>query len=147
MYGAIPFPPGLSDTRFLLDTYVEPALSRIEGVGNVEIWGMSDKQVLVEMDQDKMSSHGINMFQTVNDLRSQNVIVPGGWIVEGGKKIYLRSVGRYQTVQELSETVVDPEHQLTLKDIASVSYKTPKKYRSDRINGQESMGFTIFSIF
>ena len=144
VWGAITFPPGLSDTRFLLDTYVEPALSRIEGVGNVEIWGMSNKQVLVEMDQDKMSSHGINMFQAVNDLNSQNVTVPGGWIVEGGKKIYLRSVGRYQTVQELSETIVDPEHQLTLKDIASVSYKPPKKYRSDRINGQESMGFTIF---
>lgn len=143
MAGAITFPPGSGDPRFLLDTYIEPAFRRIEGVGNVQLWGTPSKQVLVEVDQDRMRSHDINMFQTVNDLRSQNVVVPGGWIVEGGKKIYLRSVGRYQTVEELSETVIDPAHQLSLKDIASVSYKPPRKDWSNRINGQESMGFEI----
>ena len=59
------------------------------------------------------------------------------------KKIYLRSVGRYKTVEELSETIVDPEHQLSLKDIASVSYEPPQKDWSNRINGQEAMGFEI----
>lgn len=143
MAGSITFPPGSGDPRFLMDTYIEPAFRRIEGVGNVELWGTPDKQVLVEMDQDRMRSHDINMFQAVNDLRSQNVTVPGGWIVEGGKKIYLRSVGRYKTVEELSETIVDPEHQLSLKDIASVSYEPPQKDWSNRINGQEAMGFEI----
>ncbi len=143
MAGSITFPPGSGDPRFLMDTYIEPAFRRIEGVGNVELWGSPDKQVLVEMDQDRMRSHDINMFQAVNDLRSQNVTVPGGWIVEGGKKIYLRSVGRYKTVEELSETIVDPEHQLSLKDIASVSYEPPQKDWSNRINGQEAMGFEI----
>ena len=76
-----------------MDTYIEPAFRRIEGVGNVELWGTPDKQVLVEMDQDRMRSHDINMFQAVNDLRSQNVTVPGGWIVEGGKKKDLPALG------------------------------------------------------
>ncbi len=141
--GAIAFPPGTADPRFLLDTYIEPALRRIEGVGNVEQWGTPSKQVLVEVDQDKLRSHGINMFQTVNDLRSQNLTVPGGWIIEGGKKIYLRSMGRYSTIDELRETVIDPQHQLSLGDIASVSYKPPRKDWANRINGQESMGFEI----
>ena len=52
-------------------------------------------------------------------------------------------MGRYKTVEELSETIVDPEHQLSLKDIASVSYEPPQKDWSNRINGQEAMGFEI----
>ncbi|MGY8825907.1 MAG: efflux RND transporter permease subunit [Candidatus Latescibacterota bacterium] len=141
--GAITFGPGVTDPRFLIDTYIDPALRRIDGVGNVEVWGTEGKMVLVELDQSKVRSHDVNIFETVNELRSQNVTVPGGWIIEGGKKIYLRSMGRYESVDELSNTVIDPEHQLKLADVASVQYKPPRKDWVNRIDRQESLGFGI----
>jgi len=141
--GAITFGPGVTDPRFLIETYIEPALRRIDGVGNVETWGTAGKMVLVELDQNKVRSHGVNTFQMVNELRSQNLTVPGGWIIEGGKKIYLRSMGRYQSVEELSNTIIDPEYQLRLGDVASVEYKTPRKDWVNRIDRQESLGFGI----
>jgi HAE1 family hydrophobic/amphiphilic exporter-1 len=141
--GAITFGTGVTDPAFLIETYIEPALRRIDGVGNVETWGTMDKMVLVELDQNKVRSHDVNIFETVNELRSQNLTVPGGWIIEGGKKIYLRSMGRYDSVEELGNTVIDSEHQLKLNDVASVAYKMPKQDWVNRIDRQESLGFGI----
>jgi HAE1 family hydrophobic/amphiphilic exporter-1 len=143
MAGDITFATERVDPRFLVDTYVEPALRRVEGVGNVEIWGSRSKQVLIELDQGKVRSHGVNVFQTVNSLRDQNLTIPGGWVIEGGKKIYVRSVGRFRDVEEIANTVVDPEHHLKLDDIAEVTYKRPKKDWVNRIDGHESLGFGI----
>ena len=143
MEGAIVFDTPKTDARFLIDTYLEPAMRRVDGVGNVDIWGSRSKEVLVELDQGKVRGHGINVYDAVQSLRDQNLTVPGGWVIEGGKKIYVRSVGRFQDVEEISNTIVDPEHQLQLDDIAEVSYKRPKKDWVNRIDRKESLGFGI----
>ena len=143
MDGAIIFETQHADPRHLIDTYVEPALRRVDGVGNIELWGSPSKQVIVELDRDKMRSHQINVFEALNSLRAQNLTVPGGWVIEGGKKIYVRSVGRFQDVAELANTVVDPAHQLRLDDIAEVSYKRPEQDWVNRINRKESLGFGV----
>ena len=143
MEGAIIFDGQKADARFLIDTYLEPAMRRVDGVGNVDIWGSRSKEVLVELDQGKVRGHGVNVLQAVNSLRDQNLTIPGGWVTEGGKKIYVRSVGRFQNVEEIANTVVDPEHQLQLDDIAEVSYKRPKQDWVNRMDRKESLGFGI----
>jgi len=96
MEGAIVFDTPKADTRFLIDTYLEPAMRRVDGVGNVDIWGSRSKQVLIELDQGKVRGHGANIYDAVQSLRDQNLTVPGGWVIEGGKKSYVWSVGRFQ---------------------------------------------------
>ncbi len=132
-----------ADPRQLIDTYVEPALRRVDGVGNIELWGSPSKQVIVELDQGKVHGHQINIFETLNSLRAQNLTVPGGWVIEGGKKIYVRSVGRFQNIEEIANTVVDPEHQLRLGDIAEVSYKRRNQDWVNRIDRKEALAFGV----
>ena len=143
MAGNISFAEPPVDARLLIDTYLEPALRRIDGVGNVEIWGSRSKRVLVELDQGKVKGHGVNVFEAVEGLRNQNITLPGGYVIEGGKKIYVRSVGRFQSVDEIADMVVDREHQLQLDDIAKVSYKRPQRDWINRMDGKESLGFGI----
>lgn len=141
--GNISFPKLTKDLQFLLESYIDPAFRRIDGVGDIRIFGESGKEVVVEVDREKVDSHGVNLALAVNDVRSQNFNLPGGWIVEGNKKIYLRSMGRYQNVDEIRKTVIDTLHQLELQDIASVDYRRPKKQSEARINGQQAVGFQI----
>ena len=132
-----------ADLRLLIDTYVDPALRRVDGVGNIDFWGSPSKQVIVELDQGKVRGHRISVFEALNSLRSQNLTVPGGWVIEGGKKIYVRSVGRFQDLEEIANTVVDPEHQLRLGDVAEVSYKQPEQDWVNRIDRKEAMAFGV----
>ena len=143
MEGAITFEAQYADPRQFIDAYVEPALRRVNGVGNIELWGSPSKQVIVELDQSKVHGHRVNVFEVLNSLRAQNLTVPGGWVIEGGKKIYVRSVGRFENVEEIANTVVDPEYQLRLGDIAEVSYKRPQQDWVNRIDRKESLAFGV----
>ncbi len=143
MQGAFVFGGDQVDAPLLIENYLDPALSRVAGVGNVQLWGLQNKEVLVELDQGKVRGHGVNVFETISNLRDQNLTMPGGWVIEGGKKIYVRSVGRYQDLAEIAGTVVDPERRLQLDDIGDVAYKRPKKNEVNRIDRSESQGFAV----
>ncbi len=143
MQGAFVFGGDQVDAPLLIENYLDPVLSRVTGVGNVQLWGLQSKEVLVELDQGKVRGHGVNVFETISNLRDQNLTMPGGWVIEGGKKIYVRSVGRYQDLAEIAGTVVDPERRLQLDDIGEVAYKRPKKDEVNRIDRSESQGFAV----
>ena len=143
IWGAFTFAGDFSDKRFLLDTYVEPALRRIEGVGDVGIWGGRSRQVIIDVDQGKVLSHKVNLFEMVGKLRSQNLTVPGGSVLEGGRKIYVRSLGKYQTVEEIRDIVIKSEGRVRLGDVAQVELRRPKQDWIYRIDGKGAMGFEV----
>ena len=131
------------DPFFLLDTYLRPVLQRVEGVGNVEIWGSADKQVQIELNQEKVRRHGADVYQLVGQLRRHNFTLSGGYVREGGRKIFVRSVGKFRTIQEIRDFPIDPEHNLKLGDIAAVSIKRPKQDWVNRIDRKPSLGIEI----
>ena len=132
-----------ADPHHVLETHLRPELQRIEGVGTVEIWGAEGKQVRIELDQEKVRSHGVNVYQVGMSLGRQNFTLPAGYVHEGGRKIYVRSIGKFESVDEISNLFVDPAHNLRLSDIATISMKPPKKDWYQRINKRESMGIGI----
>ena len=90
-----------------------------------------------------MRSHRINPNRLMSTLQSQNFSLPNGFVMEGGAKVYVRSVGRFSTIQEIRDLIVDEKHRLTLGDIANVSYATDKRESAYRIDGHEAVGVEI----
>ncbi len=132
-----------SDPQFLLETHLRPALQRIEGVGNVDIWGGRERQIIIELDQEKVRSHRVNVYELVGKLRNQNFALPGGSVREGGKKIYVRSLGKLQSVEEIRALSIDQEHNLKLSDVALVGLARPLRDWINRVDRKESMGIEI----
>jgi HAE1 family hydrophobic/amphiphilic exporter-1 len=104
-------------------------------VGNVDIWGIQGREVQVELLDERLRSHRIEVPQMINVLRGQNFSLSGGYVFEGGKKIYVRSLGRFTSVEEIGSIIIDPVQRLRLTDVANVSFRMPKRdwvYRVDR---------------
>lgn len=127
----------------VLDVHVRPELQRVEGVGTVDVWGEAGKQVRIELDQGRLRGHGIQPFQVGTMLSSQNFTMPGGYVMEGGRKVYVRSLGRFESIEEIRNLIVDAQHNLRLSDIADVSLKPPEKDWFNRIDGRPSLGIEI----
>ena len=51
----------------------------------------------MEIDVEKMETRGVQPFQLVMGLRSDNFALTGGYIQEGGKKIFVRSMAKYRS--------------------------------------------------
>ena len=136
-------PPGMDDAAYRLENFVRPALQRIEGVGNVDIWGIQGREVQVELLDERLRSHRIDVPQMVNALRSQNFSLSGGYVFESGKKIYVRSLGRFTSVEEIGSIIIDPTNRLRLSDVANVSFRLPRRDWVYRVDRQPAVGIQV----
>jgi HAE1 family hydrophobic/amphiphilic exporter-1 len=136
-------PPEMDDAAYRLENFVKPALQRIEGVGNVDIWGIQSREVQVDLIDERLRSHRIDVATMVNNLRNQNFSLSGGYVYEAGRKVYVRSLGRFESVEEIGSLIIDPVQRLRLNDVATVSYRLPKRDWMFRVDRQPAVGIQI----
>ncbi|MDO8543214.1 MAG: efflux RND transporter permease subunit [Opitutaceae bacterium] len=136
-------PPEIDDAAYRLENFVKPALQRIEGVGNVDIWGIQSRTVHVDLNDELLRSHRIEVSTMLANLRNQNFALSGGYVMEAGRKIYVRSLGRFTSVQEIGELIVDPQRRLRLKDVATVTFRMPRREWAYRVDGKPAIGVQL----
>lgn len=143
MYMVLHIPESIEDKHHITETLIQPAFRRVEGVGNVDIHGIRSKEIQVELMEDRIRSHRIDPNQMMNIMRTQNFSLPNGFIREGGRKVYVRSVGQFEDLQEIRDLIIDDEHRLTLGDVANVTYASDDGESAYRIDGQDAVGVEI----
>ncbi len=136
-------PPTMDDAAYRLENFVKPALQRIEGVGNVEIYGTSAREVQIELLDDRLRSHRIDVGTMLGTLRNQNFAISGGYVFDGDRKIYVRSMGRFNTLDDISALIVDNERRLRLSDVALVRFRPPKREYVYRVDRKPAVGIMV----
>lgn len=109
--------------------YVKDELSRIKGVGSVQVFGSADYSMRIWLNANKMATLGVSTSEVNNAISNQNTQIPAGDIgVEPMAekqmiKLTLRTKGRLQDVSEFENIVVRSKtdgSEVRLKDIARV---------------------------
>jgi len=139
----VTLPTTVEDAYHRIDQFVRPALQRIEGVGSVDSWGIQRRELQIELDEDRLRSHGIDLAQMVNQLRNQNLTLSGGYVHDGGRKIYVRSLGRFTGPGEIQDAIIDRERRLRVSDVARVSLQQSRREWVYRVDGKPAIGLEI----
>src|ERR1700757_2762368 len=123
---------GTYDNIFLANYAIinlQYALTRIQGVGQVQIFGAGPYAMRIWVDPDKLANLGVTVSDIINAVKAQNKVNPAGPI--GGEPIpngqqftyNVRAPGRLPTAQEFGEIVVRAQPDgsiLRLKDVARI---------------------------
>jgi hydrophobic/amphiphilic exporter-1 (mainly G- bacteria), HAE1 family len=105
------------------------ALTRIQGVGQVQIFGAGPYAMRIWVNPDRLASLGVTVSDITNAVQSQNRVNPGGQVgaepVPPGQQFTynVRAPGRLPTAQEFGEIVVRAQPDgsiLRLKDVARI---------------------------
>lgn len=136
-------PTGMDDAAYRLENFVKPALQRIEGVGNVEIYGTQSREVQIELLDDRLRSHRIDVGAMLGLLRNQNFAISGGYVMDGGRKIYVRSMGRFNVLEDISSLIIDNQRRLRLSDVALVRFRPPRREWAYRVDRQPAIGLQV----
>lgn len=131
----------VTDPYQLVQNDVVLALQRIEGVATVEVNGLEPKEIIIEVDREKLEGHGLNIFDLSQELAGDNFTMASGNVRENGKKFLLRSVAKYENLQALENRPVSKS--VRLKDVASVRYEEAEKNYSVRVNSQPAYAAII----
>ncbi|MFQ5929650.1 MAG: efflux RND transporter permease subunit, partial [Acidobacteriota bacterium] len=141
------FSVGWSGERDKLYQFTEEVLrrrlERIDGVANLNVRGLDAKEIIIDVDESLLQAHGIDVFNLRQALRTNNVNLSGGYIIEGGKKYTLRAVGEFMNIEEVSSLPLR-RGQLTLGDVASVQYDFPLKNSFASLNGQDAVTIYVY---
>ena len=125
-------PTGAYDTIFLANYAIinlQYALTRISGVGQVQIFGAGPYAMRIWVNPDRLASLGVTVSDITNAVKAQNKVNPAGQIggqpvPEGQQFTYnVRAPGRLPTPEEFNEIVVRAQPDgsiLRLKDVARV---------------------------
>ncbi|HVR28548.1 MAG TPA: efflux RND transporter permease subunit, partial [Thermoanaerobaculia bacterium] len=117
-------------------------LERLEGVANVDVWGLLTPQLSVELVPSRMAAHGMDVRTVVTALQSGNVSLSGGYIREGSRKLLVRAMGELDTVEQIRRLPLN-DRGLRLQDVAEVAYGLPDRRDFNFLNGEQSAGMAI----
>ena len=127
----------------LMDNVIRPRLERINGVANVDVRGLDNKQIYVDIDPDRLRAFGLDMFSLGQSIRNNNLDLGSGHLYEQGKKFFLRTVGRFQTLEEIRELPIRGTT-VRIRDVADVRYAYPERTSIYHFNGQDAVTVRIF---
>ncbi|MFC2088607.1 efflux RND transporter permease subunit [Calditrichota bacterium] len=131
------------DPYFLVEQHIKKRLERIDGVANVEIWGAEEKEIQILINQDHVRGYKINLYEVIQQLRKDNFSISSGFVNEGQQKIYVRSLGKFKTLEEIQNLPIRGAN-LRLKNIAEVIYDVPERRWKQFIDGKKAITMGIF---
>ncbi|MCA9743337.1 MAG: efflux RND transporter permease subunit [Deferribacteres bacterium] len=133
----------LDELHETVNKVIIPRIQRIEGVANVEIRGMDERQVMVELDMERMRAHKLDFFNLARSLRTNNINVSAGTVLDAGKKYSVRVIGEFKEVDEIAQVPIDGTT-LVLGDVAKVSFSFPEKTNFQRLDQAESIVVRVY---
>ncbi len=122
---------------------VQPRLERLEGVASVDLRGVRRRDLLVTMDPQRMAALGVDVRDVASVLGQNNVNVSGGEIIEGSRKLMVRTIGEFRRPEDIRDTPIGTTG-LRIADVADVAYDYPKQTSFDYLNGEEAITFRIY---
>ena len=118
----------------------------IPNIGSVQIAGVREREIWVQLDPDRLSGYGIAMPEVAAALRAQNLDLPAGSMDIGAAEYIVRTVGQYRSMADIENTVVRSTARsgpVRVGDLGDVldTYQKPRTLA--RLNGAPSMSLTI----
>jgi HAE1 family hydrophobic/amphiphilic exporter-1 len=135
----------LAALQTLVEDEIKPRLERVEGAGSVTVSGGYVNQVKITTNAEKMKGYGLSVSTLAGILGAENLNAPGGQVQKGNQDLTIRTVGEFQSVDEISNLLIplSTGGQVKLKDIADVSLSHADANAISRINGEQSITIAI----
>ncbi len=124
---------------------IQLALQRVPDVGKVDLVGLQDQKVWIEVSNTKLATLGIPLSAVQQALAEQNAVVPAGFFETASDRVQLRVTGAFRSVDELREFPIRAgDRTVRLGDIATVQrgFADPAAPRM-RFMGDDAIGIAV----
>lgn len=112
--------------------YLEDRIEEIDEISKVEIKGINEREVKINVDLYKMEAMELSFYDIEMAVKEENVSMSGGEILLGEAKRAIRTIGEFENVSELENIIIKESNGkvVYLKDVADVidGYKEPNSF-------------------
>lgn len=133
----------LGNSYELLERNLKRRLERLEGVARVDLSGVEQKQVRIELSAERLAAHRIDLPTLAAQLQRANFSMTAGELLEGRQRWFVKPESRFDSLDAIREVVIG-DHGLRLGDIAEVIYADPVMTYGRRLNREYAVGVSVF---
>ncbi|NNG25270.1 efflux RND transporter permease subunit [Telluria aromaticivorans] len=148
-------PDGRYDDLYLRNYAVlniKDQLARLNGMGEVQLFGSGDYAMRIWLDPQKVAARGLTAGDIVSSIREQNVQVAAGVVGQGPTKdaqfqLTVNTQGRLQSVEEFGAIVVKAGEDgavTRLKDVARLEMGSSSYALRSLLNNKSAVAIPIF---
>jgi hydrophobic/amphiphilic exporter-1 (mainly G- bacteria), HAE1 family len=132
---------------------VRDELLRLEGVGDITVFGAREYSLRVWLDPNQMSSLGLSAGDVVRAMREQNVQVSGGALgqqpapADTAFQLTVQTQGRFTDVRQFRQIIVkagEDGRLVRLQDVARVELGGKDYVSNSYLNGKEAIAIGVF---
>lgn len=116
---------------------LQDELEKISHLKNVEIQGLPEQIVRIELRLEKIAQMHIPLDAITGSLQSEMANIPGGSIEAGSKSFSIKTSGNYTSLDEIKNTIVYAANgnNILLKDVADATITFDETKHITRLNG------------
>jgi multidrug efflux pump subunit AcrB len=93
-------------------------LGLVEGVARVDLWGVQQKVIYVDVAQQQLAELGLSDASILETLKQQNMVVDAGSLDTQGKRYRIAPTGEFSSPREIADVVIRPSMADELINIA-----------------------------
>jgi hydrophobe/amphiphile efflux-1 (HAE1) family protein len=149
-------PDGTRDQQYISNyatLYVKDVLARVDGIGDVRIFGARDYSMRIWLDPDKLTARSLTASDVVTALRAANLQVAAGAINQppanspGAFQLTVKALGRLSTTDQFENIVVRAEDDgsfIRIRDVARVELGSQDYTVNAYLNNQVATAIVIY---
>ncbi|WP_028773360.1 efflux RND transporter permease subunit [Shewanella waksmanii] len=125
-------------------------LKEVQGIKKVELHGVQQRVVYVDIDDARIANSGLSTSQVFNQINSQNITLNAGSFESGIERIRVAQTGSFQSIEDIKNITIRSgmgelsSGLIRLGDIAEVyyDYQTPALSQS-RFNAEDAVTVAV----
>ena len=124
---------------------IELELHRVPDVGKIELVGLQDEKIWIELSNTKLATLGVPLAAVQQAMDQQNAIAPASFFETPTDRVQLRVSGRFDSVQEIADFPIRVgDRSFRLGDVAEVKrgFADPAAPRM-RFMGENAIGIAV----
>ena len=124
---------------------IQIQLQRVKDVGKVELLGLQDEKIWIELSNLKLATLGLPLATVQQALKEQNAVSTAGFFETPTERVQLRVSGNFKTVEQIEGFPIRVgERTLRISDVADVhrGFNDPPAPRM-RFMGQDAIGLAV----
>jgi multidrug efflux pump subunit AcrB len=121
-------------------------LINLPGAAKIETIGYRDREMHVEVDIDKLDQFHIALNDITYALSNENINFPGGIAKENNEDVLIRTIGEFQTADEIENMIIrsnDIGELVKIRDVASVKETFESEDVINKTNSYKSLTLTV----
>ncbi|MBN2235974.1 MAG: efflux RND transporter permease subunit [Bacteroidales bacterium] len=125
--------------------YIEDELESVEEISKVEIKGITEREIKINVDLHQMEAKKISFNDVESAIANENISMSGGELKVAGNLRSIRVIGEFESMAQIENVIVKSEkgNIVYLKDIAEIEYGFKDLESYARLNKQAVVSLQV----